>query len=42
VRYNEEYGYPEYLDIAPQQHPVDGGFSYETSLKEFEITLNKS
>ena len=31
VRYNAQYGYPEYLDVNPQQHPVDGGFTYESS-----------
>jgi len=31
VRYNSIYGFPEYLDINPQQHPVDGGALYETS-----------
>jgi hypothetical protein len=31
VRYNSQYGYPEYLDIDPQSHPVDGGVLYETS-----------
>jgi hypothetical protein len=31
VRYNSEYGYPEYLDINPQQHPYDGGELFETS-----------
>ncbi len=31
VRYNSQYGYPEYLDINPQLHPVDGGILYETS-----------
>jgi hypothetical protein len=30
IRYNEKYGYPEYLDINPQLHPVDGGALYET------------
>ena len=30
VRYNEEYGFPEYLDVDPQLHPVDGGYLYET------------
>jgi len=31
VRYNKQYGYPEYLDMNPQLHPVDGGVLYETS-----------
>ena len=31
IRYNDQYGYPEYLDVNPQLHPVDGGFLYETS-----------
>ena len=31
VKYNTQYGYPEYLDIDPQNHPVDGGVLYETS-----------
>jgi len=31
VRYNDKYGFPEYLDINPQLHPVDGGALYETS-----------
>ena len=31
IRYNEMYGYPEFLDINPQWHPVDGGVLYETS-----------
>lgn len=31
VRYNAEYGYPEYLDVNPQLHPVDGGYLFETS-----------
>ena len=31
IRYNSIYGYPEYLDINPQWHPVDGGMLYETS-----------
>jgi hypothetical protein len=25
IRYNTQYGYPEYLDVNPQLHPVDGG-----------------
>jgi hypothetical protein len=31
IKYNRIYGYPEYLDINPQLHPVDGGVLYETS-----------
>jgi hypothetical protein len=31
VKYNSQYGYPEYLDIDPQMHPVDGGVLYQTS-----------
>jgi hypothetical protein len=31
IRYNTQYGYPEYLDVNPQLHPVDGGVLYETS-----------
>jgi hypothetical protein len=31
VRYNAQYGYPEFLDVNPQQHPYDGGELYETS-----------
>lgn len=31
VRYNSFYGYPEFLDINPQLHPVDGGVLYESS-----------
>jgi len=31
VTYNITYGYPEILDINPQQHPVDGGVLYITS-----------
>jgi hypothetical protein len=31
VRYNSQYGYPEFLDIDPQMHPVDGGALYQTS-----------
>jgi hypothetical protein len=31
VRYNDTYGFPEYLDISPQFHPVDGGALYETT-----------
>jgi hypothetical protein len=31
IKYNSEFGFPEYLDINPQQHPADGGVLYETS-----------
>ena len=31
IRYNTQYGYPEFLDIDPQLHPVDGGVLYKTS-----------
>jgi hypothetical protein len=31
VRYNDQYGYPEFLDVNPQSHPVDGGYLFETS-----------
>jgi hypothetical protein len=31
VQYDEKYGYPTYLDINPQLHPVDGGVLYLTS-----------
>jgi len=31
IRYNDKYGYPEYLDVNPQLHPQDGGVLYETS-----------
>ena len=31
VRYNDAYGYPEYLDIDPAGHPVDAGVLYETT-----------
>ncbi len=31
VRYNAQYGYPEFLDVNPQLHPIDGGFTYITS-----------
>jgi len=31
TRYNTQYGYPEFLDIDPQLHPVDGGVLYKTS-----------
>ena len=31
IRYNLKYGFPEYLDINPQLHPIDGGVLYETS-----------
>lgn len=31
IAYNSSYGYPEKLDINPQQHPVDGGVLIENS-----------
>ena len=31
VAYDTDYGFPKFLDINPQQHPVDGGVLYETS-----------
>jgi hypothetical protein len=31
IKYNDKYGYPEYLDIDPQLHPIDGGALYETA-----------
>ena len=31
IRYNTNYGFPEFLDINPQLHPVDGGVLYKTS-----------
>ena len=31
IVYNAQYGYPEFLDINPQQHPFDGGILIETS-----------
>lgn len=31
VTYNQKYGFPEKLDINPQQHPVDGGILYITT-----------
>lgn len=31
VRYNDQYGYPEFLDVNPQWHPVDGGYTYLNS-----------
>ena len=31
IRYNTQYGYPEYLDVNPHLHPLDGGYLYETS-----------
>ena len=31
IKYNASYGFPEFLDINPQWHPVDGGVLYETS-----------
>lgn len=31
IKYDSIYGFPEYLDINPQLHPVDGGVLYKTS-----------
>jgi hypothetical protein len=31
IVYNAQHGYPEFLDINPQQHPYDGGVLIETS-----------
>jgi hypothetical protein len=31
IVYNAQYGFPEKLDINPQEHPVDGGVLYETN-----------
>ena len=31
VRYHASLGYPEYLDVDPQFHAVDGGALYETA-----------
>ncbi|MEJ2103702.1 MAG: DUF6174 domain-containing protein [Ignavibacteriaceae bacterium] len=31
IKYNSTYGFPEFLDINPQLHPVDGGVLYETN-----------
>ena len=31
VTYDTTYGYPDMVDINPQQHPVDGGELYQTS-----------
>jgi hypothetical protein len=36
VRYNATFGYPEFMDVDPQLHPVDGGVLYETT--NFRIT----
>ena len=30
VRYNAQYGYPEFLDVNPQAHAYDGGYTVET------------
>ena len=30
ITYNSQFGFPEKLDINPQQHPYDGGVLYET------------
>ena len=31
IRYNTQYGYPEYLDVNPHLHLLDVGYLYETS-----------
>lgn len=31
VKYNNQYGFPEYIDINPQDEPFDGRFLYQTS-----------
>lgn len=31
IRYHSLYGYPEFLDINPQWHPVDGGVLIESN-----------
>lgn len=31
VSFNQEYGYPDNVDINPQLHPMDGGVQYITS-----------
>ncbi len=31
IAYNSTYGYPEKLDINPQQHPIDGGVLIQNS-----------
>jgi hypothetical protein len=31
VRHNAQYGYPEFVDVNPQLHPMDGGYLLETS-----------
>lgn len=31
VEYNKEYGFPELVDVNPQEHPVDGGIIYRTN-----------
>ena len=39
IRYNAQSGYPEYLDVDPQLHPVDGGFLYVTSNLQIPGTM---
>ncbi|HVN48142.1 MAG TPA: DUF6174 domain-containing protein [Bacteroidota bacterium] len=36
VTYNVQYGYPQIVDIDPQNHPRDGGIRYETSNLRFQ------
>ena len=36
IRYNEQYGYPEYLDIDPAGHPRDAGVLYETTYLQIQ------
>lgn len=31
ITYDAQYGFPNFLDINPQDHPVDGGVLIETS-----------
>ncbi|MDP4176258.1 MAG: DUF6174 domain-containing protein [Bacteroidota bacterium] len=35
INYNQQFGYPEKLDINPQMHPVDGGVLYNTTNLQF-------
>ncbi len=30
VTYDAQFGYPDFVDINPQLHPIDGGVSYRT------------
>ena len=36
VSYDVKYGYPDTLDINPQQHPFDGGILYTTTNLKFQ------